>query len=47
MLRPLGNAFPSSVISPEMLVEFIRDDGEISEILNKLRSEENPEKVFC
>jgi hypothetical protein len=26
-----------------MSVEFIRDDGEISEILNKLRSKENPE----
>jgi hypothetical protein len=26
-----------------MSVEFIRDDEEISEILNKLRSEENPE----
>src|SRR5215208_872160 len=26
-----------------MSVEFIRDDGEISEILNKLRSEEGPE----
>jgi hypothetical protein len=26
-----------------MSVEFISDDGEISEILNKLRSQENPE----
>src|SRR5215208_3654475 len=26
-----------------MSVEFIRDDEEISEVLNKLRSEENPE----
>jgi hypothetical protein len=26
-----------------MSVEFIGDDGEISEVLNQLRSEENPE----
>jgi hypothetical protein len=27
-----------------MSVEFIRDDGEISEVLNKLRSEEDSEQ---